>query len=146
MKSVADIMSTDCVTVSPGDSIFECAIKMRDHDIGFLPVVEGRKLVGVVTDRDLVVRGYAEKNPGSEAVHTVMTHDVESISSSASVDEAAQRMASSQIRRLPVVENGELKGVVSLGDLAVRQIFVNEAGEALGGISEHDHREPAFRH
>ncbi|OUM99785.1 MAG: CBS domain-containing protein [Paenibacillaceae bacterium ZCTH02-B3] len=144
MKTVADIMTTDCVTVSPGDSIFECAVKMRDNDVGFLPVVDGRRLLGVVTDRDLVVRGYAEKHPGSEEVRNVMTHKAVTIEPSASVEEAARKMAASQIRRLPVVENGELIGVVSLGDLAVRERSGDEAEKALEGISEHEHREPFY--
>jgi CBS domain-containing protein len=144
MRKIADIMSSDCVTVTPQDNIYECAVKMKENDIGFLPVVEGRKLIGVVTDRDLVVRGYAEKHSGSASVTEVMTEAVRTIPSDMSVDDAAKLMASEQIRRLPVVENGELKGVVSIGDLAVREIFVNEAGDALSGISEQEHREPAY--
>lgn len=97
-----------------------------------------------MTDRDLVVRGYAEKHPGSEEVRNVMTHKAVTIESSASVEEAARKMAASQIRRLPVVENGELVGVVSLGDLAVRERSGDEAEQALEGISEHEHREPFY--
>lgn len=146
MRKVSDVMSTDCVTVAPQDNIYECAVKMKDHDIGFLPVVEGRKLIGVITDRDLVIRGYAEKHPGSESVMTVLTEGVETISPDTSVDEAVSLMSSRQIRRLPVVSGGELQGVVSIGDLAIREIFVQEAGEALSGISEHEHRESTFMH
>jgi len=141
MRRISDIMTTDCVTLTPNDNLYTAAVAMRDHDIGFLPVVEGRRLVGVVTDRDLVVRGLAEKHSGSASIMEVITKNVETISPNLSVDEAASIMAEKQIRRLPVVENGELKGVVSLGDLAIREIFVNEAGEALSGISEHEHRE-----
>ncbi|MBB6735875.1 CBS domain-containing protein [Cohnella zeiphila] len=137
MRKVSDIMSTNVFSVSPQEHIYDCAILMKEHDIGFVPVVEGRKLIGVVTDRDLVIRGYAEKHPGSESVMNVLTRDVETISPNLSVDEAASLMASRQIRRLPVVENGELLGVVALGDLAMREIFVNEAGDALSDISEH---------
>ncbi|RUS48329.1 CBS domain-containing protein [Cohnella sp. AR92] len=135
MRKVSDIMSKDCQTVTSKDNIFECAVLMRDNDIGFVPVLEGRKLIGVITDRDLVLRGYAEKNPGSESVTTVMSKDVKTISPHLSVDEAGTIMAAEQIRRLPVVENGELVGIVSLGDLAMREIFVHEAGEALSSIS-----------
>jgi len=139
-------MTKDCVTVTPKDNIYECAVLMKKHDIGFLPVVEGRKLIGVVTDRDLVIRGYANKNPGSESVMNVCTREVETISPNLSVDEAGALMAARQIRRLPVVENGELHGVISIGDLAMREIFVSEAGEALSGISEQEHREPSYTH
>jgi len=146
MRKVADIMTKEVFTVTPQDHVYDCAVLMKQHDIGFVPVVEGRKLVGVVTDRDLVVRGYAEKHQGSEPVTTVMSKDVETISPNLSVDEAAEMMSSRQIRRLPVVENGELCGVVALGDLAVRDIFVNEAGDALSEISERDSAGPSFAH
>jgi CBS domain-containing protein len=146
MRKIADVMTTDCVTVTPNDNIYEVAVAMRDHDIGFVPVVEDRKLIGVITDRDLVIRGYAEKHSGSASVREVMTDEVRTISPNLSVDEAASIMAAEQIRRLPVVEHGELKGIVALGDLAVREIFVNEAGEALSAISEHNHHGSAVPH
>ncbi|EXX88087.1 hypothetical protein BG53_02005 [Paenibacillus darwinianus] len=141
-KTVREIMSADCVTATTKDNIYELAVLMKKHDIGFVPVVEGKKLVGVATDRDLVLRGYAEKHSGSTAVSEVLTTTVKTISSDTTVDEAAKMMARHQIRRLPVVDNGDLVGVVAIGDLAVREIFVNEAGEALSDISEHEHREP----
>ncbi|WP_261305891.1 CBS domain-containing protein [Paenibacillus andongensis] len=134
-KTVRDIMSKDCVTVTLQDNIYEIALKMKQHDIGFVAVVEGKKLIGVVTDRDLVVRGYAEKHSGSTAVDKVITKDIATITPDTSVDEAAKIMAKDQIRRLPVMENGELVGIVAIGDLAVRGIFEDEAGEALSKIS-----------
>jgi CBS domain-containing protein len=143
MRKLSDIMSADCQTVSPQDNIFEAAVLMKQHDIGIVPVVEGRKLIGVITDRDLVVRGYAEKHSGSTSVMEVLTKNVRTAPPDMSVDDAVQLMASEQIRRLPIVENGELKGIVSIGDMAMREIFVTEAGHALSGISEQEHREPA---
>ncbi|RAP78697.1 CBS domain-containing protein [Paenibacillus montanisoli] len=134
-------MSTDCVTAKMEDNVYELAVLMRDHNIGFVPIVDGQKLIGIVTDRDLVVRGYAEKHSGSTAVSEVITTDIVTIDSSTSVDEAAGIMASNQIRRLPVVENGNLVGIVAIGDLAVREIFVNEAGDALSSISQQNHNE-----
>lgn len=139
MKTIKQIMSTDCVTATLLDNVYEVAVKMKQHDIGFIPIVEGKKLIGVVTDRDLVVRGFAEKHSGSTAVSEVMTTEVDTITSDTSTDEAAELMATKQIRRLPVVEGGELIGVLAIGDLAVREIFVNEAGEALSAISEQEH-------
>lgn len=146
MRKIADVMTDECVTVTPQDNLYEAAVAMRDHDIGFVPVVEGNRLLGVITDRDLVVRGYAGKHSGSTSVMEVLTDNVRTVSPNLSVDEAASLMAAEQIRRLPVVEHGELKGIVSLGDLAVREIFVSEAGEALSGISESDHRETNITH
>ncbi|MBP1996475.1 CBS domain-containing protein [Paenibacillus eucommiae] len=134
-KIVKDIMATDCVTVGLQDNVFEIALKMKQHDIGFIPVVEGRKLIGVVTDRDLVLRGYAEKKSGSAAVREVMSDGIETIDSQTKIEEAAKIMAKQQVRRLPVVENGELVGIVAIGDLAVRGKFEDEAGEALSQIS-----------
>jgi CBS domain-containing protein len=143
LKTVKEIMSSDCITATTKDNIYEIAVLMKKHDIGFVPIVEGRKLIGVVTDRDLVTRGYAEKHSGSTSVAEVLTHHLKTIEGSTTIDEAAKIMATHQIRRLPVVENGELLGIVSIGDLAVREIFVNEAGDALSSISEREHREPA---
>jgi CBS domain-containing protein len=138
LRTVKEIMSTDMVTVGLEDNVYEIAVKMKQHDIGFIPVIEGNKLIGVVTDRDLVLRGYAEKRSGSAAVKEVMSDEVTVIPPSMSVDEAAQIMAKRQVRRLPVAENSELLGVVSLGDLAVREKSQSEAGQALSEISE-DH-------
>lgn len=136
-KTVKDIMETDIVTVTLKDNIYEIALKMKQHDIGFVPVVEGKQLLGVVTDRDLVVRGYAEKHSGSTAVKEVMSdQEVVKVPPTMTVDEAAKLMARNQIRRLPVVENNELIGVVAIGDLAVRSNLESEAGHALSEISE----------
>lgn len=137
MRTIAEIMTEDCKTITPNDSIRDAAALMKDNDIGFVPVVEGRKLIGVVTDRDLVIRGYANGREGSSSVRDVLSTNVRTVTSDMSVDEAATIMADNQIRRLPIVDGGELRGVVSIGDLAIREIFVNEAGEALSGISEH---------
>ena len=145
-KTVREIMSTNPVTATTQDNIYECALLMKQHDIGFVPIVDGGKLVGVVTDRDLVIRGYAEKHSGSTSVTEVMTKDVRTVPSSMTVDDCAKLMADNQIRRLPVVDGGRLVGIVSIGDLAIREIFVNEAGEALSAISEHEHREPSAVH
>jgi CBS domain-containing protein len=137
VKTVKDIMETDIVTVTLKDNIYEIALKMKQHDIGFVPVVEGKQLLGVVTDRDLVVRGYAEKHSGSTEVKEVMSDQVVvSVPPTTSVDEAAKLMAKNQIRRLPIVENNELVGIVAIGDLAVRSTLEQEAGQALSEISE----------
>ena len=146
MKTIKDIMSTDCITATSKDNIYELAVLMKEHDVGFIPILEGKKLMGVVTDRDLVTRGYANKHSGSTSAMEVVTTDMITIDPSIHAQEAADIMAKNQIRRLLVVQNGELLGVVSLGDLAVRDIFVNEAGDALSSISEQEHREPSSLH
>lgn len=145
-RLVKEIMTKDCVTATLKDNIYELAVLMKKHDTGFIPIVDGKRLIGVVTDRDLVIRGYADKHSGSTSVDHVMTTEIETIHSDTTADEAVQLMAARQIRRLPVVDNGELVGIVTLGDLAIREVFVDEAGAALSGISEHEHREPAYTH
>ncbi|MNB91024.1 Hypoxic response protein 1 [compost metagenome] len=140
MKTVREVMTEQPAAVTLLDNVYEVAVKMRDYDTGFIPVIDsesGNRLIGVITDRDLVLRGYAQKHPGSTAVETVMSKQVVSIEQSATVDEAAELMASRQIRRLPVTRNGQLIGVVSLGDLAAKDLFADEAGEALSEISQH---------
>lgn len=136
MRTLKEIMTTNVVTVTKQDNIYEIAVKMRDNDIGFIPVVEGSKVIGVVTDRDLVIRGYAEKHSGSSAVDQVMTSDCVKVPPGTTVDEASRLMADKRIRRLIVEDNDELIGVVAIGDLARRDNFEDEAGQALGQISE----------
>ncbi|MDF2964512.1 MAG: hypothetical protein K0S39_6247 [Paenibacillus sp.] len=138
-KKLKEIMTKDCATVTLKDNVYEVAVKMKQEDTGFIPVVDGKKLIGVITDRDLVIRGFAAKKEGSTAVEEVMSsNQITSATPETTVDEAAKLMAKQQIRRLPVVENGELVGIVSIGDLAVRSKFEDEAGEALSQISEKD--------
>ncbi|MNO59099.1 Hypoxic response protein 1 [compost metagenome] len=141
MKKVEEIMTHEVVTVTPKDNVYEVAVKMKQHDTGFIPVVEegSDKLIGVITDRDLVVRGIAEKRPNSSAVENVMTTGIRTASLNTSVDEAAELMADQQIRRLPVTDGDRLIGIVSIGDLATRHIFADSAGEALSQISEQIH-------
>jgi CBS domain-containing protein len=139
MKTLKEVMTKDCITVTMQDNVYEIAVKMKENDIGFIPVVdEERNLLGVVTDRDLVIRGYAERRSGSAAVEQVISKDVTTVSSDTSIEEAAKLMAQKQIRRLPIVENGKLQGVVAIGDLAVYKYSDEQAGKALSEISESD--------
>ncbi|EQB97150.1 hypothetical protein GA8_02570 [Geobacillus sp. A8] len=111
---------------------------MRDFNVGAIPIVDDGRLVGMITDRDIVVRGMAEKRPGSTAVTEVMSRDLVTLSPDDSVQKAADMMARHQIRRLPVVENGRLVGIISLGDLATNRYSDERAGRALSEISEQD--------
>ncbi|MBA4492891.1 CBS domain-containing protein [Paenactinomyces guangxiensis] len=136
MSQLRDIMSTDLCYCSPQDNIYEAASLMKTYNVGMIPVVENGALKGVITDRDLVIRGIAERKPNSMTVGEIMSDQVVSATPDMSVDEAAQLMADAQVRRLPVVENNQLIGVVSIGDMAVRQPYENEASQALNEISE----------
>jgi len=136
-NSIRDIMTTDVECVTLVDNVYEVAVKMRDHNVGVIPVVdEGQNCIGVITDRDLVIRGYAEKRSGSAAIKEVMSSELVTGTPDMSVDEAAKLMAQKQIRRLPIIENGKLVGIVAMADLAVREKYTNEAGYALSEIYE----------
>ncbi|WP_152395070.1 CBS domain-containing protein [Paenibacillus guangzhouensis] len=137
MKTLREIMTTNCETVTPDENIYQIAVMMEQNDIGFVPVVRGDRLIGVVTDRDLAVRGYATKRPGSTPAEEVMTKDIVTASPDMSVDEAAELMSREMIRRLAVVEDGRLVGVVAIGDLAMQDQFQHMASSALRDISEH---------
>lgn len=136
MNNLNDIMTTDIETVNRQDNAFEVAKKMEDLNIGAIPVVDGDNLVGMITDRDLAIRGYANKQPGSTSVESLMSNNIVTGTPDMSADEAAELMAKHQIRRLPIVEDGKMVGIVSIGDLAVRNDSADEAGEALSEISK----------
>lgn len=114
-----DIMSTDIEYLSREDNIYEAACLMRDHNIGMIPVVHEGRLMGVVTDRDIVVRGVAERRPNSLEVGKIMSRVLVKGKPQMSTEEAAKMMADAQVRRLPIVdEQDRLVGIISLGDLA----------------------------
>lgn len=136
MATVREIMTAHVDFCTPLDNVYEVATKMKDLNVGAIPIVENNQLIGMITDRDLVVRGIAEKHAGSNSVTNVMSEHLVTITPDASVDEAAHLMAQHQIRRLPVVENGQLVGMLSLGDLAVSNYAEESAGDALSDISE----------
>jgi CBS domain-containing protein len=136
VQTVREVMTTDVDYCTPLDNVYEVAVKMRDLNVGAIPIVENERLIGLITDRDLVVRGIAEKRSGSNQVTNVMSENLITVSPDTSVQEAAQLMAKHQIRRLPVVENGKLVGMVSLGDLAINENSDESAGHALSEISE----------
>ena len=132
---IKEIMTTDVRSISANDSISEAVNIMKQLDIGAVPVLDNSLLVGIITDRDIVLRGIAAGKSMEESVSTVMTKDITTVTPDMDVHKAADLMASKQIRRLPIVENGRLVGIVSIGDMAVEDIFENEAGEALHTIS-----------
>ncbi len=119
MPALQEVMTETVIAADATDSLTETAKQMRDNDIGDMPVLEGNKLTGVITDRDIVIRGLAEeKNPGNTKVSDVMTSKVITASPDTDVREGVEQMQSHQVKRLFIVENEDLKGVVSTGDLA----------------------------
>ena len=135
---VSDVMTTEVETVQMDSTLEEVASIMKIENVGALPVVdEDEDLVGIITDRDIIVRCIAEgKNPADTNVEEVLSHELETIEPDADIDEAARLMADKQIRRLPVCEEGELVGMLSIGDLAVKTSHTDASGEALRGISQ----------
>lgn len=137
MRSVKEVMSTDITVCTTDEELVEVASKMKEKNVGVLPVCgSNRELLGMVTDRDLVIRGYANKKSDTAKVNEVMSDELHSTSSDTTVEEASKLMAENQIRRLPIVENGKLVGIVSLGDLSLEEKSNEAAGRALEEISE----------
>lgn len=129
-------MTDEVAYVSPETMVVEAARLMQKHDVGAIPVCTQDGVVGIVTDRDIIVRNIAHgKDPHTTPVKDVMTSKVESVSPEMSVGDAAELMSARQIRRLPVVENDRLVGIVSVGDLAMGGIADMEVGQMLADIS-----------
>lgn len=135
-QCLRDIMTKNVATVQPHQSIAEAAKIMEDYNVGAVPVVENGQCVGMITDRDITVRAVAGHMDHNARVNSIMTKNILTASANTTVHEAADMMARHQIRRLPVVDNNEVAGIVALGDLAIENIYENEAGEALANISE----------
>lgn len=135
MSSVKDTMTTQVATVSPNQTIQEAASLMKQHNVGVIPVVEQGVLKGMLTDRDIALRTTAQGRDGYTPVSEVMSTDLVSGNPHMSLEDASQLMAQHQIRRLPIVDQNNLVGIVALGDLAVNQMSNESAGEALTNIS-----------
>lgn len=132
---VKQIMTTDVSTVTPEDTVTKAASIMGQLNVGSVPVTDNNKVVGIVTDRDIVIRGVAKGKDPNQKVSDVMTTNIKYVDPEMDVHTVADIMAENQVRRLPVVESDKLVGIVAIGDLAVENIFENEAGEALHNIS-----------
>lgn len=133
---IRELMSRDVRTVSSDTTLKDAANIMSAIDIGSIPVLDNNELVGIVTDRDIVLRAVAKGQDPNQKISNVMTKDPKTVSSDTEVHEAADIMAKGQIRRLPVVDEGNLVGIVAIGDLAVEGKYEDEAGEALHDISK----------
>lgn len=133
---IKEIMSQAVVSIHPNESVEVAARTMTQYNIGALPVCANGKLCGMLTDRDIVTRCLAaNKLPGNTQVRQIMTEQVTTVRPEMETAVAAHLMGRLQIRRLPVVDNGKLCGMVSLGDMAVREETVMDAGDALADVS-----------
>ena len=133
---IRDVMTPNPRTVTLTDTIQNAARVMRDEDTGAVPVVENGRAVGMVTDRDIVVRAVADGSTPNRPVREIVTSVVVTATPEMSTREAAQLMSEHQIRRLPVIENERLVGIVSLGDIAVKEGKDSRSGDTLQAISE----------
>ena len=114
---VSEVMTRGAAVVAPDSSLFDAARLMRDHGVGALPVVEGALVVGILTDRDIVVRAIAKETPNIP-VRKIMSKAICCVGPDEDINVAAKIMARERIHRMPVVRNGELLGIVTLGDIA----------------------------
>lgn len=135
-ETLRDIMTTNVTYSNPQDPVMQAAQKMKQLNVGSIPVCDANQnVIGMITDRDICLRCVADNLPNSTPVQQVMSQNVVTASPDMTVDKAAHLMSERQIRRLPVVENGKMVGMVAIGDLATRHPSAEEAGHALSDIS-----------
>jgi CBS domain-containing protein len=134
---VKDIMSRDIASLCSDDSIERAAQLMKQYNCGSIPVCTQDKLIGIVTDRDIAVRSVASgQDVTKQTVGDIMTDNVVFGSPEMDVSDAARLMSDRQIRRLPIVENNSLIGIVALGDISLEPRYQDNAEDALKNISE----------
>jgi CBS domain-containing protein len=138
---VKDVMTSGFETINSSADLTQAAKKMKALDVGVLPVMEDDKIVGMITDRDMVIRALAEnRDAGSVIVREVMSEHVTYCSFSDTIEEAANIMRDKQVRRLIVLdEDNTAVGIISLGDIAARAHLEELAGVILEGVSEPSH-------
>jgi len=132
VSKVSEVMTRDPLTMGLDETLVAAARQMRDADVGAVIVVDGTAVRGVLTDRDITVRGVAEDlDPRTTRLADVITHDLVAVSPDDDIDTAVELMRTHAVRRLPVLDGEQLTGVISLGDLAVER----DSDSALAEIS-----------
>ena len=136
-RTIREVMTRDVEVINPNDTLRDAAEKMRSLNVGPLPVCDGQRILGMITDRDIVVRAIAVgKDPNSTQVSDVMSSGIEYCFDDDDTEGVLDRMRDKQIRRMIVVDrNKKLVGIIALGDLA-GEVSERKVGEALEGISE----------
>ena len=137
-QRAGDVMTRNPETVSEKDSVRDAAQIMANRETGVVPVVDGKKVIGMVTDRDIVVRLVAAgKDCSSARISDVMTRHVRAVKEDTPLDDVMKLMSDAQVRRIPVVDrNDEIIGIVSVGDLAVETGESHKVGKTVTQISE----------
>ncbi len=135
--NIRDLMTSNPSTIGSDGTIADAARLMRDEDAGIIPIVDGDRLVGMITDRDITVRVVAEgRDPQSTTVGEIASRDLVTIDPQQDLDEALRLMAQHQVRRLPVVEeDGRLVGILAQADVA-REASPEQTGQVVEEISE----------
>ena len=135
---VKEAMHKGAIWVPPSTPLAELARLMRDQDIGAIPIGENDKLIGMVTDRDIAIRGLADgKDLGKLTARDVMTSTIRYCTSEQTIEDAAKSMRSNKVRRLPVInEKKRLVGMLALGDLCAK-VSKELSGDVMGGVSAH---------
>lgn len=133
---VKELMTKNVTSTKMHSTISEVANNMKNLNVGAIPVCDtNNQLMGIITDRDIVLRSVAEGGRYNQKAKDVMSSQIVSVTSDTHIHEAARIMSENQIRRLPVVDNGKLVGMISIGDLATQNIYTNEAGDTLSNVS-----------
>ena len=133
---VRDLMTTSVRAAAPTQSLGDAAEIMKLENVGSVPVVDGDRLIGIVTDRDIVVRAVAERrDPQAITVDEVASRALVTVAPEQDLDEALRLMAAHQVRRLPVVEDGRLVGMLAQADVAI-EAKDKKVGEVVEGISK----------
>jgi CBS domain-containing protein len=136
MSQIKDVMSSNPTSLESSATVADAARAMAREDVGSIPVVDGGRLAALVTDRDIVVRVVAEgRDPGSTALGEIASSDLQTVSPDEDLDSALRKMASAQVRRLPVVEGDRLVGIVAQADVA-RDGEDRKTGEVVEKISQ----------
>ncbi|NLC84836.1 MAG: CBS domain-containing protein [Ruminococcaceae bacterium] len=135
---IKDVMTKTVTCIKHDASVYEAAEVMRDLDVGSLPVCDAdQMLIGMVTDRDIVLRSVAMREDiTKQPVQDIMTVDPLTGDPEMDIDEANELMSKNQIRRLPIMKDNRLVGILALGDLAIKPDLKTEAGEILSEVSE----------
>lgn len=137
MTQLRELMTRDVKVITPDMTIGDAAKKMRDGNFGMMPVEENDRMIGTISDRDIVIRAVAEGMDFSTKVRDVMSQGIAWAYDDETVEEATKIMSERQVRRLPVVNRDKrLVGIVALGDIAVERSEIEPAAEALSEISK----------
>ncbi|MGI6324616.1 MAG: CBS domain-containing protein [Bacilli bacterium] len=130
---VKDIMTKQVITADKNTNFFDVAQLMKKHDTGFIPIMEEKRVIGVITDRDMVIRGIANKEDSNTPIGKYITQEIIAVKPDTSIDIASHIMADKQVKRLLVIDDNELVGVLSLSDITNHN--QKEALQALTGIN-----------